>query len=303
MKHRKVGLAAIFTALPLLLAVSAGAAGTGALAGIGAWTYQLQNIDIDALASVAPELLVVDYSRDGTAANAFSATDVARLKTMPDGRQRVVLAYLSVGEAENYRFYWKPEWVDAGPSWLLGENPEWRGNFDIRYWDTAWQDIIFGEGGSYLEAIQQAGFDGVYLDRVDAFERRDAQLSLAARRGEMISLVRRLAAIARERNPDFIVVAQNGEELLSDPDYRAVIDALAKEDLLYGLTGDGRRNGNGEIRASLNLIMPLLADGKRVFLVEYLSSQSSIAQARDDAASLGMPLFIGGRELNHATSR
>jgi cysteinyl-tRNA synthetase len=33
-----------------------------------------------------------------------------------------------------------------------------------------WQDIIFGDADGYLDRIMNAGFDGVYLDIIDAFE-------------------------------------------------------------------------------------------------------------------------------------
>jgi cysteinyl-tRNA synthetase len=58
----------------------------------------------------------------------------------------------------------------ARPAWLLGENPDWPGNHKVRYWDSAWQSIIYGNDSSYLKRIINAGFDGVYLDLIDAFE-------------------------------------------------------------------------------------------------------------------------------------
>ena len=33
-----------------------------------------------------------------------------------------------------------------------------------------WQNIIYGNESSYLTKISDAGFDGVYLDIIDAFE-------------------------------------------------------------------------------------------------------------------------------------
>lgn len=77
---------------------------------------------------------------------------------------------MSIGEAEDYRYYWKEEWASNPPSWLDAENPDWEGNFKVRYWDTAWQDIIFGSDSSYMSKIINAGFDGVYLDIIDAYE-------------------------------------------------------------------------------------------------------------------------------------
>ena len=50
------------------------------------------------------------------------------------------------------------------------ENPNWAGNFKVKYWNTEWQNIIYGNDNSYLKKILNAGFDGVYLDIIDAFE-------------------------------------------------------------------------------------------------------------------------------------
>ena len=56
------------------------------------------------------------------------------------------------------------------PGWLSEENGDWHGNYKVHYWDPEWQEIIFGNAGSYLKKILDAGFDGVYLDIIDAFE-------------------------------------------------------------------------------------------------------------------------------------
>lgn len=300
---RMAGLAAVLTAFPLMLSPHAIGAAASALAGVRSWTYQLQGINLHVLAASNYDLVVIDYSRDGTASGAFSASEIAALKTRPEGSQRLVLSYLSIGEAEDYRFYWQDNWTQNRPSWLFGENPEWDGNYDVRYWDPEWQAIIFGQATSYLDQIMAAGFDGVYLDRVDAFERRDPQFDTARRKSAMVAFVTSLAAYARARNPDFLVVPQNGEELLSDPLYRQTIDGMAKEDLLFGAEKDQQRNSLGTLRASLELISRLTAEGKPVFVSEYLSSSSDIAQARDNAATLGVLLFIGDRELDDAHSR
>ncbi|WP_338609327.1 MJ1477/TM1410 family putative glycoside hydrolase [Pelagibacterium nitratireducens] len=300
---RMAGLAAVLAAFPLMLSPHAMGGTASALAGVRSWTYQLQGIDLRVLAATDYDLVVIDYSRDGTAAGAFSASEIATLKTKPDGSQRFVLSYLSIGEAEDYRFYWQNDWARNRPSWLFGENPEWEGNYNIRYWDPAWQATIFGQPTSYLDRIVAAGFDGVYLDRVDAFERDDPQLGAAARKAAMTAFVNSLAAYARAGRPRFLVVPQNGEELLSDPSYRSAIDGLAKEDLLFGAQEDQQPNSLGMLRSSLRLISRLTAEGKPVFLAEYLNSASDIAQVRHNAETLGVVLFIGDRELDDAHSR
>jgi cysteinyl-tRNA synthetase len=90
--------------------------------------------------------------------------------TAASSTERLVIAYMSIGEAEDYRYYWQPGWNSAPPGWLLGENPQWEGNYLVEYWDAQWQDIIFGSDDSYLGRILNCGFDGVYLDKIDSFE-------------------------------------------------------------------------------------------------------------------------------------
>jgi cysteinyl-tRNA synthetase len=82
---------------------------------------------------------------------------------------------MSIGEAEDYRYYWQTEWEKDPPSWLAEENPEWSGNYKVQYWNKDWQNIIYGKGNSYLNKILDVGFDGVYLDIIDAFQYFEGQ--------------------------------------------------------------------------------------------------------------------------------
>lgn len=120
------------------------------------------------------DLIIMDaYDNDG---NLFSKSDIKSLKTKANGGKRLVISYMSIGEAEDYRWYFNNSWVNDGkpksnaPSWLDKENPDWQGNYKVRYWDKNWQDIIYGNDKSYTKKILNAGFDGVYLDIIDAYE-------------------------------------------------------------------------------------------------------------------------------------
>ena len=77
---------------------------------------------------------------------------------------------MSIGEAENYRYYWHIDWNLSPPKWMSVENSDWKGNYKVKYWDQDWKDIIYGYTNSYLDKIVNKGFDGVYLDIIDAFE-------------------------------------------------------------------------------------------------------------------------------------
>jgi cysteinyl-tRNA synthetase len=113
------------------------------------------------------DILLIDLFFDGIQ---LSLTDVASLKIKNNGGTRLVIGYMSIGEAEDYRYYWDPAWDADPPSWLAEENPDWPGNYKVRYWHQGWQNIISGNTGSYLKKILSSGFDGVYLDIIDAFE-------------------------------------------------------------------------------------------------------------------------------------
>ncbi len=128
-----------------------------------------------ALAATDYDLLILDLFYEDTA---LTAQELGQLRTKAGGGQRLLICYLSIGEAEDYRFYWDPVWTRRRPSWLAEENPQWRGNYKVEYWDPAWQAIVFGSSGAYLDRILAAGFDGAYLDIIDAYEYFETALGL-----------------------------------------------------------------------------------------------------------------------------
>ena len=99
----------------------------------------------------------------------LTSADVLSLKFKANGARRLVVAYMSIGEAENYRYYWASTWRVGSPSFVGIENPSWKGNFLVRYWDLAWQSIIYGNDASYTKQLLNSGFDGTYLDGIDVF--------------------------------------------------------------------------------------------------------------------------------------
>ena len=121
---------------------------------------------------------------------------------------------------------------ETRPQWLGVENPKWPGDYQIRFTDPEWQAVIFGTPDSYLDRIIAAGFDGVYLDRVDAYQ--DVEDTMPGAEDAMSGFVQRLADHARRRNPDFLIVMQNAEELAASKSFLLHLDGVAKEDLLFG---------------------------------------------------------------------
>src|SRR5262245_46538093 len=164
------------------------------------WGYWLSSFAIDGVAAAPHDLLVIDnaVSANRRFQRERGTDEMARMKQRPDGRARILLSYLSIGEAERYRPYWQQEWRDPArkPVWLCDENPDWPGNFHVQYWHPDWQRLIFGAPESYVDRIIAQGFDGIYIDRADAFALwEDARPSA---REEMATFLIRLADYARK---------------------------------------------------------------------------------------------------------
>jgi cysteinyl-tRNA synthetase, unknown class len=259
------------------------------LAPINSWHYQLDKIDIDKLALRDADMLVTDYAREGGKIP-LTRAEVTRLKTKPNGQRRTVISYLSIGEAEEFRFYWQDAWKTQKPSWLERENCAWPKAWMVRFWDPGWRDLIVSGPDAYLKRIIDAGFDGVYLDRIDMWE-HTATLNPAAK-AAMIDFVAGLAATARALKPGFIVIAQNAEDLLEDRRYRRMIDAIAKEELYYSRSGTGARNTDADITKALGHLRQLHWQWKPIFPVEYLLTVEDISATNREARRAGfVPVF------------
>jgi cysteinyl-tRNA synthetase, unknown class len=271
------------------------AAGKGLCANVRSWGYQLQNVKINDVANSPFDLMVVDYSKDGSDEAAFNPAEVARMRVKPDGGTRLVVSYMSIGEAEDYRYYWQPGWAKTKPDWLLDENPEWKGNYPVCFWDSEWQGVFYGNPNAYMDRIIDAGFDGVYLDKCDVFEDlKDRNRKVAATRrdleGDMISFISRLYYYAKARNPNFVVIMQNAEILLEQEALREVIDAVAKESLLFGLPGPEHPNPKDEVVFAKQALDLALNADRTVFVVEYLNAEDKIRSALQTLDGYG---FIG----------
>lgn len=129
--------------------------------------YKTKTDFVDAVVYTDYDLLIIDLFHNG---DSWNAVDLEKMKTKARGGRRLLICYMSIGEAEDYRYYWRSGWQRNNPGWLESENPHWEGNYKVRYWDEQWKKIIYGNNGSYLKKIIDAGFDGVYLDIIDAFE-------------------------------------------------------------------------------------------------------------------------------------
>ena len=230
------------------------------------------------------------------------------LDTIRSGKAgRKVVAYLSIGEAEDYRSYWQSDWASNGkrtaaaPVWLGIENPEWKGNYQVKYWSADWQKLM-------LPAIDDAmarGFDGVYLDIVDAFQtyeqgadgclddRMNPETKQTYRR-DMVDWVKALSARARAKNPTALVIPQNGSQLVADKDFVEVISAQGIEDLF---TNGKKLQPASHTDEILGHLKTLALAKKPVLLIEYPRTPERKALSKKLAKENGLVWLVTDRQL------
>lgn len=277
------------------------------IAAVASWGYQLAELSIDEAAAAPYDLLVIDATTGLAGGKAMTKADVDRLKRTADGRRRLVVGYLSIGEAEDYRRdYFSAEYLEEeAPDWLQKENSQWKGNRIITFCDEGWQRTILGDDDgrnlynsiepSPLHRLIELGLDGVYLDRVDVYGEVGKACPDAARR--MVAFVKRLAEHARKRNLEFLIIQQNAEELLEHADLVKTIDAIAKEDLFYGVGHTQSANNASQVRETLDHLRRARRAGRPVFFIDYIKSPQSIADSSRRGRAEGFIPYFGPRDL------
>ena len=265
---------------------------------VKSWGYQLQRLDVAALAASPFDLLVIDHAPDRVESVEllFRHNEIEPLKVKPDGGRRVVLAYMSIGEAERYRFYWDDKWLEKGtcPAWLGPVNPQWIGNYPVQYWEPQWQSLMFGNSDSYVDRVLDAGFDGIYLDRADVYEQFKSRPTAQA---DMVAFMTKLIDHARSIKPAALVVLQNAEELLRNKDIQTRLDGAAKESLYFNADKAGEPMPLDEQQASASDLRLLKRAGGKVMVVEYLDRAEQAEIARKQAQRDGFLVHFTERTL------
>lgn len=128
--------------------------------------YNSKNEYLQAIKNTDYDVIIMDLYFQKVA---FTNQEINSLKTKANGGKRLIMSYMSVGEAQNNRYYWKTDW-QPNAGFISKENADAKGSFKVKFWKTDWQNIIYGNDASYTKKILNAGFDGIYLDVIDAYE-------------------------------------------------------------------------------------------------------------------------------------
>lgn len=243
--------------------------------------YQLQNATYSDLQKISATYFVVDIDDVHLTKDQINSLHVSGKK---------VLSYVSIGEAENYRDYWQKNWKKGSPTFVDDENPEWKGNYKVHYWESEWQNIIFER----IKKIQDAGYDGVYLDIIDAYEYYKDQGREQAD-AEMMLFVVNISLKTKQKDLNFLIIPQNSPELYKNHSYKNSIDGLGKEDLWYN---DDTPRTEEEIQDDLQYLRQAVFDKKFVLSIDYPTKQKNICDYYQKCKEQGFFCMVSNRHLD-----
>jgi len=214
-----------------------------------------------------------------------------------------LIAYLSIGEAENFRSYWNASWNTNPPSFLMGQDPNWPGDYNVKYWDPAWQSIVINEAVS----MAKAGYNGIMLDVVDAYTVpavAAADGGIANARAAMESFVEEISAATKAVNPNFKIIQNNALDLLTtNPDdptsatntaYLSHIDGVVAESTFYNPDNTQTTWGASNVQ----YLEHAVAAGKTVLSIDYPTSASAQQAYVKDALADGFVPYVADQNLD-----
>jgi cysteinyl-tRNA synthetase, unknown class len=246
----------------------------------------LQGIDPAAVGAAPFDVKIVDLYDDSPNV-VFTSAQVAQMQTGGG----LVLAYMSIGEASNFRAYFS-----TLPKSVLGpQDPNWPGSYQVAYWTDAWKSVCT----AYIDKMIAAGFNGAFFDVVDEYEQTWAQQTVPGgdAAAAMVNLVTYLADYARAKNPNFQIWVNGAEGLLTNGTYLQTISGQVAESLFYTGTAAEKRQPASGTSYVLKQLGTALAAGKPVIDVEYVSSASAIAYVHAQAAADGIGSYIAHPDL------
>lgn len=261
-------------------------------------SYSNREEALSVLESTEYDLIIMEPYFDET--SMWSKEEIDSIQKSP--HDKILLAYLSIGEAENYRPYWNNSWdadadgvPDSGaPSWLDIENPEWEGNYKVHFWDPEWQALLFGSSNAVLDKIITNGYDGVYLDIIDAYAFYEAT-GMSEAEQLMVNFVSNISIYAKNITSNFLIVPQNAEELVEYVEYLDCIDGIGREEIMY----QSHRKQSSEDLDYITSMLEIIIDvDKFVLEVEYVTIPRFKRIVYEFAAANNYLCYIGPKELD-----
>lgn len=266
------------------------------LSSVNNWLCVYSNVTADDLINTNFDL--IDIDPDG-----FTAETVINMKNSG----KIVMAYINIGWAENWRDYWNTSWVDGNgmpvegvaPNWLLSpQDLNWPGEYYVDYSSQEWKDIVY----SSIDVICSKNFDGIYMDNVEAgYQKRQEVIENGdplggmyanCTKGNIIAFVNEIST--KYRNDSFYIIPQNGLDIVND--IMNYIDGVGVE-VTYYVATDVKQDENVTLEKE-SYMDAVVNAGKIVLALDYATLQSNIDDCYNRAKSKGYVPYVSVVELD-----
>lgn len=184
--------------------------------------------------------------------------------------EKILMGYLSLGEVENYRFYFhdvKKQGI------LLKENPNWKGSFYVDVRNPLWAKRVVED---LVPKILQEGFDGIFLDTLDNAEFLE-DTDPHTYKGMKEAAVNLVKAI-RQNYPQIKIMMNRGFQIL--PKVVNVIDMELGEAIYSGYDFD-KKNYKLQTREEYQEAVEILKEAQeqnpklKVFTLDYWNKKDT----------------------------
>ena len=118
----------------------------------------------------------------------------------------ILIAYVSLGQAENYRAYWPK--VEKEP-WIIKKDPHWSGSYWVDVRNPRWRALILYE---VIPQIIAQGFDGLFMDTLDTASDLE-EISPTEYFGSAKAMAEFVKEI-HETYPKLLLISNNAYEIL-----------------------------------------------------------------------------------------
>lgn len=257
--------------------------------------YQLQHMDFQTLLDRNFKFAVID---DDDAEIGRDELGVL------NAQGKSVWSYLSIGEAESYRDYWRQgDFTNNPPDYFIEVNPN-TSSTRVAFWDNDWQQVVLDR----VKNLLSQGYSGLYLDVVDVYNVPSVRAAFNAAnpggdiRQAMEDFVVRVSEYAKSLNPEAKIVMQNAVALLNETDIVNPTDPLTPNmRLINAIDGLGKEStfvykdhtvpwGPWDARYVENIINA----GKFVLGLEYPTTPEMLQLSIDSMLAAGYLPYVGG---------
>lgn len=227
------------------------------------WAYYLKDPVLLAIETAPFSLFVIDVENENTV---FTKKQISKLQ-----KTKKVFAYLSLGDAEDYRSYWKPLWNQKKPKWLGNEHPLWKGNFSVQdLLNKEWLEITKQQ----LDNVISVGYDGIVISGLGLPDSN--------------KFLTKIQEYLKSKKSSLKVYVQ--DYIYADS---KLIDGIVKQGLIYNIDGSSSKATQQELKE----LLKYKNEKKEILVVEYVTGEKW-EQAKKIIQKYEFSGYSGPLELN-----